>query len=342
MTMQPIQTRLTQRLNLKTPIISAAMAIPGVEDIAYAVTKAGGFGFVGNAMDGSATIKERMQRLRAKLGVLPRDPLPMGFGLLGWLLDKSTDDDRVAAILEGRPTAIWLAFGEDIGKYIQKVHDYEAGREHKTLVFVIVNSVAEALKATNEWKVDALVVQGNEAGGHGGAGAPPMFDLVQAVLKAVPRNGPFVIAAGGISTGAQIAALLTMGVDGVTLGTRFLFTNECAMPEAKKHVLVEADLHATTRSLAFDEVNRTMGWPNACDGRAISNAIIKDEKQGLSLEERLKLFDEGTKKGEKDRLVIWAGVGAGLTNEIKPAADVLRELHQETVEHLRAASSLLA
>ena len=147
-----------------------------------------------------------------------------------------------------------------------------------------------------------------------------MFNLVQAVLKAVPRGGPYVIAAGGISTGAQIAALLTMGVDGVVLGTRFLFTPECSMPESKKQVLIEADLHATTRSMAFDEVNRTMGWPDKCDGRAISNAIITDEQKGLGLEERLQLFDEGAKKGEKDRLVIWAGVGAGLTNEIKPAA----------------------
>lgn len=147
-----------------------------------------------------------------------------------------------------------------------------------------------------------------------------MFDLVQGVLKAIPRNGPFVIAAGGISTGAQIAGLLTMGVDGVVLGTRFLFTPECSMPEDKKQVLVEADLNATTRSMAFDEVNRTMGWPDKCDGRAVSNAIIVDERVGLRLEERLKLFDESAKKGHKDRLVIWAGVGAGLTDEIKPAA----------------------
>ena len=147
-----------------------------------------------------------------------------------------------------------------------------------------------------------------------------MFDLVQGVLRAIPRNGPFVIAAGGISTGAQIAGLLTMGVDGVVLGTRFLFTPECSMPDDKKQVLVEADLNATTRSMAFDEVNRTMGWPDKCDGRAVSNAIISDERVGLGLEERLKLFDESAKKGEKDRLVIWAGVGAGLTDEIKPAA----------------------
>lgn len=241
------------------------------------------------------------------------------------------------------------------------VREYEVGKEHKTLVFMIVSTLADALRATNEYKVDALVVQGNEAGGHGGSQSPPMFNLVQAVLKGVPRDGPFIIAAGGISTGAQIAGLLTMGVDGVVLGTRFLFTDECSYPQEKKQALVEADLNATTRSMAFDEVNRTMGWPDMCDGRAIANGIITDEEKGLSLDDRLKLFDESAKKGEKDRLVIWAGIGAGLTSEVKPAAvsglcvcfylhsvltfplqEVLRGLHEETVKHLKNVSSLLA
>ncbi|TCD62675.1 hypothetical protein EIP91_006568 [Steccherinum ochraceum] len=340
--MQPIRTRFTDRLNVKTPIVSAAMAVPGVVDIAYAVTSAGGFGFVGNATDDSAAIKKKLSDLRTKLGVPPQEPLPIGFGFLGWLLEKAADDDRIATVLEGRTTAIWFAFGKDIESYIKKVRAYEAGREHKTLVFVMVNSVAEALQATNEWKVDALVVQGNEAGGHGGADAPTMFSLVQGVIDAIPRNGPLLLAAGGISTGAQIAALLTMGVDAVALGTKFLFTPECTMPEEKRKVLVAADLHATTRSMAFDEVNRTMGWPDKVDGRAIRNAIITDEQEGLPLEKRLDMYDESAKKGEKDRLVIWAGSGAGLTNQVLPAAVVLRELHEDTVKHLKAATSLLA
>lgn len=231
-----------------------------------------------------------------------------------------------------------------------KVRAYEANRDHKTLVFVIVNSVADALRATNEWKVDALVVQGVypcylyrcrptesiksyaivgiESGGHGGSEAPPLIDLLQAVLTAIP-NGPLIVAAGGIATGAQIASLLTMGADGVVLGTRFLFTHECGWSPAKKGVIVSADLSATTRNMAFDEVNKSMGWPEGCDGRAVANKIIDDQKEGLSLEERLKRFDESAAKGETDRLVVWAGIGVGLTKEIKNAAvrvdsDVIR------------------
>jgi len=62
----------------------------------------------------------------------------------------------------------------------------------------------------------------------------------------------------------------------------------------------------------------------------------------LSLEERLEKFDESAKSGDTERLVVWAGVGAGLVCEIKGAADVLRELHEETVVHLQRATKLLA
>ena len=87
-----------------------------------------------------------------------------------------------------------------------------------------------------------------------------------------------------------------------------------------KAVIVEADLQATNRSLCFDDAGRTNGWPPLHDGRAIANKIWDDFKEGISLEDRQKRFDESAKKGEKDRLVIWAGVGVGLVNEIKPAA----------------------
>jgi nitronate monooxygenase len=198
---------------------------------------------------------------------------------------------------------------------------------------------------------------GIEAGGHGGAKAPPLSSLLQAVLTAIP-DGPVVIAAGGVSTGAQIAALLTQGAAGVVLGTRFLFTPECQYSSAMKEVLVSSDFNATERSLVFDEVNQTMGWPEGINGRAIANDIVRDYLEGAVLDERVKRHDESKAKGEKNRLVIWAGIGAGMTNELKSTTvrlsicgftlklsdtlqDVFNELHEETVKSLRAASHLL-
>lgn len=127
-----------------------------------------------------------------------------------------------------------------------------------------------------------------------------------------------------------------------------------------KSVLLEADLQSTKRSLCFDDAGRTNYWPPLHDGRAVANKIWDDFQEGVPLEDRLARFDESAKKSEKDRLVIWAGVGAGLVKEIKPAAvralvdsalylvadacarsqEVLRTLHEGALASLRVASQL--
>lgn len=278
--------------------------------------------------------------MRKNLNIAPDQPVPIGIGFIGWILDmtESSPDPRLHAILEEKPVALWLAFGVDLGKYVAQIHAFDAKREHKTTIFVIVNSVEEALRAANEWKVDVIVAQGSfrrildfysndpdaswppgiEAGGHGGSEAPPLFTLLQAILDALP-NGPLVVAAGGISTGKQIAALLTMGAAGVVLGTRFLFTDECIYSPAMKEVIVQAGNDATVRTLAFDEVGKTNYWPPKHNGRAIVNDVIKDVAEGLTLDQRLERFEQSAAAKEKNRLVVWAGVGVGLTDKITPA-----------------------
>lgn len=305
--------------------------------MAAAVTSAGGFGFFGAGPDSSQTLKEGLRSIRATLG-LPIDvPVPAGVGLLGWVLDKTetSNDPRIAAILEETPIAIWFAFGADLGKHVAQVRAYDARRDHKTIVFVIVNSTEEALRAAIDWKVDVLVVQGNEAGGHGGAYAPPLLTLLQAVLHEIP-DGPVIIAAGGISTGAQSAALMAMGADGVVLGSRLLCTPECKYSDEMKDGILNAGLNATARSYAFDDVARTRFWPEGIDGRAIANDILVDFEQGLDLEARLKKFDEAKEKGEQSRLVIWAGVGIGFVHDKKDASTIINEVHDELVQTLKA------
>ena len=145
-------------------------------------------------------------------------------------------------------------------------------------------------------------------------------------------NGPLVVAAGGVSTGKQIAALLTLGVDGVVLGTRFLFTSECVYTDQQKEELLKAGLYSTTRSVAFDEVSRLPFWPEGYDGRAISNAIIEDSKSGLDEESRKKRFQEAQATGANTHLVVWAGIGAGLVDRILPVT-----VRTQTLYHLGAS-----
>jgi nitronate monooxygenase len=88
----------------------------------------------------------------------------VGVGVIGWIAEmtESSDDPRIPTILDELPVAIWFAFGVDLGKYVEQVRRYDARRQHKTLIFVIVNSVAEALRAAIEWRVDVIVAQGDD------------------------------------------------------------------------------------------------------------------------------------------------------------------------------------
>ncbi|KAL0068293.1 hypothetical protein AAF712_004680 [Marasmius tenuissimus] len=338
-----ISTRFTALLGVKTPIALAPMGGIVRAEMVVEITKAGGFGFLGTANDSPQLIVEQFQIIRSQLGLGADDVLPVGIGFIGWVLDRTevSDDPRLERTLAEKPKAIWFAFGTDLSKHVRKVQEYDAKREHKTLIFVLVNNVEDALKAANEWKVDGLVVQGGEAGGHGSADAPPLSVLMSAILSVLPEDGPVLVAAGGIATGAQIASVLTLGAAGAVLGTRFLLTHEAIFMPLKKQILLEAGLNSTARSMAFDEVNRSMFWPQGIDGRAIANKIIEDEKDGHDMEERLKRHDEGKANGQKDRQVVWAGVGAGLTTEIKSTSEVVAELHAQTVQALKRVSTLV-
>ncbi|KDQ17271.1 hypothetical protein BOTBODRAFT_64286 [Botryobasidium botryosum FD-172 SS1] len=331
-----MNTKLTRLLSIKLPVVSAPMYYASTPAMAAAATGAGAFGFIAAGFTASDALVEELQTIRKALNVGSEDPVSAGVGFLGWILDmtEGSDDPRLPVVLAERPAAIWFAFGLDLGKYIAQVRAYDASRTHKTTVFVIVNSVDEALKATHEWGVDVLVVQGNEAGGHGRGDAPVLFTLLPAVLAAIP-SGSIVIAAGGISTGSQIAALLTMGADGVVLGSRLLCTPECMYPESHKKVILESKFTATVRSDAFDEVNRTAYWPSGINGRAIANDIIKDAHSGLDLETRLKQYDESQANGETNRLLIWAGEGIAFVNDAKTTKDIITELYDEAISVMK-------
>ena len=99
-----------------------------------------------------------------------------------------------------------------------------------------------------------------------------------------------------------------------------MFTHESAYTSDQKNILIKAGLiNSTVRTLAFDEVGRTNGWPPKHDGRAIKNSIIKDVEDGVDFDTRLKRYDESMNAGDTSRLISWAGVGVGLTNAVVSA-----------------------
>ena len=113
------------------------------------------------------TIREYFEVVRKELKTPPGQTVQFGIGFIGWITDwmEEHDQPRISAYLDELPAAIWLAFGDDLGKLVHKVKKYESTRKHKTKIFVMVHSLEQALVAANEWKVDVIVVQGVCVGG---------------------------------------------------------------------------------------------------------------------------------------------------------------------------------
>ncbi|TDL17529.1 NPD-domain-containing protein [Rickenella mellea] len=318
------------------------MAGASGEELAAEVTRAGGFGFMYPAgVEGVEVLKSKLDKARGILGSSAIDPLRIGVGFLGWQLDQKGAKlpDFLAGVLEERVKAVWFSFGTDLKKWVDFVREYDGRRSvaHKTLVFVLINTAEQARVAINEWKADVVVAQGIEAGGHGHSGAPPLFTLLTELLQEFP-SGPPILAAGGLATGSQVAALLTLGASGAVLGTRFLLTPESTYTPAQKAALVAAkSSDSTLRTLVFDDLRGTRQWPGGVDGRGLRNRAIKEVEDGMGLEEATKKMKKSTLADDADGMVVWAGTGVGVMKEIKPAGDIVRELHKDILERFKVS-----
>ncbi|KAH9888893.1 2-nitropropane dioxygenase [Cubamyces lactineus] len=343
---QVVRTKLTKLLGLRVPIVSAAMAYASLSKLAVEVSQAGGFGFFGIAGISTAQLREQLSSARTSIPDLGAKPLPIGCGFLGWIMDSKEDEYKqlIDVALEHGVRAIWLAFGTDLNRWIQYIRSAKASAypAHKPLIFVQVTSVEEALQAANDWKVDVIIVQGNESGGHGRSTAPSTMVLLSEVLAALPgENSPPILAAGGIANGAQIAAYLTAGASGTVLGTRFLLTPESPFSAVQKAALQAAKSTNTVRTLAFDQARGTNNWPAGIDGRGIRNKIVDEIETGVDEKTVQEKYRNAVQAGDPDYLVIWSGQGVSLMNEIKPAKEIVQELHVDIVRALQRAQQLL-
>ena len=105
------------------------------------------------------------------------------------------------------------------------------------------------------------------------------------------------------------------------LGTRFLCTPEARYTPGQKAALCAArGAEATLRTLAFDNLRGTTGWPAGADGRGLRNETIERLEQGEDEAAVREFFQKKTKEDDPKGMIVWSGTGVGLVNEIKPAA----------------------
>ncbi|KAL1698754.1 2-nitropropane dioxygenase [Schizophyllum commune] len=337
-----LRTRLTQLLNIRTPVLVAPMAGASGGALAAECTLGGGFGLLG-AGTSRDNLRDELKIAAARLPARAQGArLPVGVGFLGWQLDSGTwGADTLRVALKHNVAAIWLSFGDNssIAKWARFVREHETPGP-RTLLFFQTASPSDARKAVEQWDFDVIVAQGCESGGHGFADAPPLTALLPAMRAALPAEVP-VLVAGGLANGSQLAGMLAMGAAGAVYGTRFLLAPESKYNDSQRAALLAASSSATVRTMAFDHARSTLGWPAGVDGRGLRNDTVADFESGGDHDELRRKYQEALKKNDTSRTIVWAGTGVGLMDTVKPAKDIVKELHTDCVRHLAAVADVL-
>ena len=211
--MRLLDTPLCGLLGVEYPIVQAPMANNAPPALAAAVSAAGALGSVAGATISPGELRAEIHDVRSATD----RPFAVNLFAPPYLRDESLE-----VVLEERPAVCSIAFG---------IADPAPLRDVGIVVLGTATTAEEA-QALEQAGVDAVVVQGAEAGGHRGSfldGFPlvPLAELVPACVDAVTVP---VVAAGGIVDGAGIAEMVRVGAAGVSLGTAFLFTPEAGRP----------------------------------------------------------------------------------------------------------------
>ena len=189
--------------------------------------------------------------------------------------------------------------------------------------------------------VDIIVVQGQEAGGHG------MDRGLTSLLPAVrdmAGSEQIILAAGGIADGRGLAAALMLGADGVMLGTRFWASNEAQGSVVAKAGLVATGGDQTVRSRVFD-ITRSIDWPLDFTGRVVANDFAEewlDDLDGLQRDRvAQRVRYEASDPDDLSTRVLVAGEALDLVDSIEPAADILHTVVREAASLLQHGSRYL-
>ena len=304
--MQPIITRVSRLFGIDYPIIQGGMIWAAGWKLASAVSQAGGLGLIGGGSMQPELFRQHIRKCKASTEKPFGVNIPMMYDHATGLFEV-TFDEQIPVIFTsaGNPAKV---SGMIKSAGVKWTH--------------CVPTVKMALKAQDSG-VDAVVVEGTEAGGHNGFDGVTTFCLIPQAADALEIP---VIAAGGISDWRGFKAALILGAEGIQVGTRFAATVESSAAEAYKQAIIQAKDNDTY--LAF----RTIG-PIRIIRTEFAERVRKIEDEGASPQELHELHGKGRGKlgifeGNGDEGLFEAGQSSGLIKEIKSAKEVIEDFVQ--------------
>jgi enoyl-[acyl-carrier protein] reductase II len=309
--------RITELFNIKYPVIQAGMIWASGWKLASAVSNEGGLGIIGAGSMYPEVLSEHIQKCKKATSKPFAVNVPMLYPNLEEIMQIIIEEGVEIVFTSAGNPKTWTAYLQEKG--IKVVH--------------VVSSVKFALKA-EQAGVDAIVAEGFEAGGHNGRDETTTFTLIPMVKEQIKIP---LIAAGGIATGRGMLAAMVLGADAVQVGSRFVASHEASSHQAFKELVVKAqegDTMLTLKELApvrllknhFFEAIQDLYTKNPSKEDLINLLGRARAKKGM--------FEGDLEEGELE-----IGQIAGLIHDIKPAAEILRDMISEFEEAKAAVAS---
>ena len=320
------KTKITDLLNIEYPIVGGTMMHLSKADLVAAVSDAGALGIMASA---NYLDKESFRKDVKKVQQITKKPFAVNLNMFP-SMRKIDNHDYIDVILDEGVKVVETSGHKAPEEYIDRIKNAGLTLIHKC-VGVRYAKKAESLG------VDAVTVVGYENGGATGA-----LDVTTMCLtpRVVDELSIPVIAGGGVCDGRGLLALLSLGAEGVIMGTRFLAAEECPLHRTVKDAIVNAnelDTMLVLRSIG----NTHRVWINQT-----ARKVSEMEARGTTLEELLPVITgEKAKKmyydGNLDAGLMACGQGVGLIDKVKPARDIVQDIMREAHEALNRINRMV-
>lgn len=299
--------RITTLFKVDYPLIQAGMIWNSGWKLASAVSNAGGLGIIGAGSMYPDVLQEHITKCKRATS--------KPFGVNIPMLYPNIDEIIEIVIKEKIPIVCTSAGNPKI--YTSRL------KQHGITVVHVVSSVKFALKAQDAG-VDAVVAEGFEAGGHNGRDETTTFTLIPMVKQQLQIP---LIAAGGIADGKGMLAAMILGADGVQIGSRFVASYESSAHQDFKQEVVKAkegDTLLTLKELAPVRLLKNKFFDQLME--LYKTNPSKEQLTQLLGRARAKrgMFEGDLEEGELE-----IGQVAGLIHQIKPAAQIVKEIMEE-------------
>ncbi|WP_243057528.1 nitronate monooxygenase family protein [Nocardioides sp. SR21] len=356
---QLIRTPFTDLVGVRHPVVQTGMGWVSGPRLVSGTANAGGLGILASATMTFAELEAAIVEVKG------RTDQPFGVNLRA---DAADAPDRCQLLIDHGVKVASFALAPK-PELIAKL------KEHGIVVMPSIGAAKHAVKVAS-WGADAVMVQGGEGGGH--TGPVPTTLLLPTVLDALLDSGADipVVAAGGFFDGRGLAAALSYGAGGIGMGTRFLLTQDSAVPDAVKRLYLEKGLtdtvvtakvdgmpHRMLRTELVEELEGTsalkrlgptmrrtlefkrtsgMSWAGlAKDGRAMKKAQGRSLGQMALAANTPMMLKAGLVDGDTSAGVLASGQVVGVIDELPSCEDLINRVVRQAADEIRRTRSYL-